>query len=914
MKPLGIVAVVACLVLVGCGSHRGGSKPPPKLDYVDALYAGTGWINEDAARDGFQSEIRELAWREKYDELERLAAQFEQHPQYLYRGLTTMDEFVLAFQDETNYAPDDILRFRHNLEAWVLTHPHSQVAPLAAAAEALNNAFQTRADAAHTSAVYRLIEAAQQAAPQSPYPCQLKIALLDMCKGDPNLERQAFAEAIKRDKYCYPVWHAEMQYLLDTSAPRSEVLRLLTNAAASTRDKLGDTYYALLVWHFYSSLKPQFNDSDASWARTRQGFMDLGQRWPEAMSALTEFAVLAHRVGDDGLARALANRLGNCWDYTVWNQSQFDDFRQSLRQDQPTVSDDEVPFHPALIKRPMPISQFSHMRRVNELEYQINSLMLSANYAPIDELASLLRHKSDNFDGSLGGLGSLYVYYPPDERIWSDEARWPNARFQSMLDRLATWQRAVPDSEVARVGQAELLTHWAIRLAGLYPAERIGHATDESRRLASVKFSAARTLLEQAEKIEPDPELYLQLMTLARFQRWSASDEESLYRRASERFPFYWSLYRERIWQLMPAYGGTPGQAEAFAREVAQKTSKKWGMGLYSALADWLRADVGNDVFAKYGFSWRLVRQGIDDIVSGHNDGLLSAKGLASLAGLARSQNDGECEYKLLRAVPETELLEVEGNSVYGVQQTINAYAHGNMAPDSGPLTASPYDWGIYDVNSVAPRLQEKPDTIRLRDGVTFGVIAKLDRVSFKPHVVRYTVKHPPYKKPDGSVERESVVTENITLTSGIYLWRGLFSFVRSAPWEWVPGTYVCRIEIDGQKMMEKAFIVVPGETPPPVAYVSTPPVPTPSPAPTARHQPKPRFARCLLSRIERTTNGGWLSGCHRAAKAMDQYAALACLAGDKRTARGLFARLGDRVDDRYFDGGAARFKAWAMQ
>ena len=84
----------------------------------------------------------------------------------------------------------------------------------------------------------------------------------------------------------------------------------------------GDVLYAQIVWAMHDArlFGNIFKETKVEWSRTQSGFEGLCTRYPQSVSALSEYCYLAGQSpqGGRGLTRTLFPRLGNRVDLSVW--------------------------------------------------------------------------------------------------------------------------------------------------------------------------------------------------------------------------------------------------------------------------------------------------------------------------------------------------------------------------------------------------------------------------------------------------------------------------------------------------------------------------------------------------------------------------------------------------------------------
>ncbi len=855
-----VVFMILAMATVGCVPHALEAPPPP--DYQSALLTGSAWISEPVSEEAFKWEVRELAFREQYDDLEHLYTRFAAHPRYLVNGWTTRDGFLAAFDDLGDMDVDEVRRLGTRVGDWILTRPRSQVAPLVGAALAVGLALDTQSDEARLAQVRRMIQAARRADPSDVEPDVLELQFLARTRGDAQEAGNVFGRAVKLDPDCYALWNARLDFLLQEGASASDVLGFLEQADKTTRARMGDACYALLIWHFHKRLPLTFASGQLSWRRMREGFLDYGHLHPEATGILNAFAWMAHRCRDEGTARVVFSRIGTACDLGVWKSYRaFRTVRAASAHADPAFSPAHLWYRPALYPRPIRMAWLSTWEKRMELDLEIEDLLARHAYAILDGVAKQLRGAAGaqwGWGHTLTPSGAISAFYA----AFALQSSGTKARRDRHLAELRTWLGADPHSLTARVALASALIQdgWRRRLSSDAGGQSEAPASFAARRSATAPahpraradFREASRVLREATVIGPDPfACYLQ-MVLARAEGRGQVRFATQYDAAVKRFPDFLALYSERMTELMPTWGGEPGSMEAFAASVATATRSRFGEGMYALLAATVWPGEVHTFLLDTSFDWSRIRQGIHDLIS--RGCTPNSRYWVALSQLAALERDPRTEAACLRAIPSPDLLDVAltpGEASY----RIRALAGGSIDEAKPPLRATVYRAGQFNLDSFAPRFLEGSGTastdapeasppsstplaktapirpgasrqagasagspnarhahsvirVPMRQGVVFGVVGVLNRLSRGAHTVVYRMRHPTFYPPGGGPDSESVYSEHVGEFDSRYLYHGLFRFTTSIPWEWVPGRYTASIWIDGRKVIRQRFVV----------------------------------------------------------------------------------------------------------
>ena len=127
------------------------------------------------------------------------------------------------------------------------------------------------------------------------------------------LEPQWWGYDLSRAHYLLPRWHGQpgdWEYATDEETKRP--------------GGLGMEIYARVVSDKHDYYKNIFQESTASWAKTRDGFELMRRRYPESLEILSAYCQLACIAGDRPQAKKLFDELGNSVMESIWDSK--DDF------------------------------------------------------------------------------------------------------------------------------------------------------------------------------------------------------------------------------------------------------------------------------------------------------------------------------------------------------------------------------------------------------------------------------------------------------------------------------------------------------------------------------------------------------------------------------------------------------------
>ena len=278
-----------------------------------------------------------LLWQRKYQELDALAARLQRDNVTFANGDWEISFFYEGVSDlPAAYTDAQWEQRMQALRDWWEADTESMTARVAYALGLFNYGWKARgkgyADTVtedgwrqfreRLAEARRILIAAERLGPDSPvyYSTRLRIAFVD---GTPRAQwEELFAQSVAAFPGYTRFYLAMANFLLPRwyGAP-GEWEAFAAASADRVGGEAGDMLYAQIIWqmHEIRIFGNIFKESAAEWPRVQRGFEALCRRYPESLSALSEYCYLAG-FGSDGrsLTRLLLQRLGNRVDLSVW--------------------------------------------------------------------------------------------------------------------------------------------------------------------------------------------------------------------------------------------------------------------------------------------------------------------------------------------------------------------------------------------------------------------------------------------------------------------------------------------------------------------------------------------------------------------------------------------------------------------
>jgi hypothetical protein len=318
--------------------------PTPSLE---SLGLGKPVIVEDEATTLLRSIGKRAAHLVELNDFHGLSAMGEQltaDPQLSARGRTPLDYMSDAL-GHPNGAPSDQDWQNHLqfLREWSEKEPNSLVARICRAYALISYAWQARGIGLANTVTpqgwqlmdERLTEARQilEAAERMPHDtAAFYTAQLDVALGDGRTSRarydEIFAEGVRKFPTSPGLYGARAIYLSPSWHGRPGELETFAKQSADRfGGEDGDVLYTRIVWkvHDQRLFGNIFQESSLDWLRTQRGFEALCHRYPNSLSAISEYCSISGFAPGNAqpLMQNLFLRVGNRVDLGVWKEMQY---------------------------------------------------------------------------------------------------------------------------------------------------------------------------------------------------------------------------------------------------------------------------------------------------------------------------------------------------------------------------------------------------------------------------------------------------------------------------------------------------------------------------------------------------------------------------------------------------------------
>lgn len=296
---------------------------------------------EQEARDRIEADVRQAFFVDDFDRLEAMSNEYRTTKSRTSSGLWKLTLFYSGLRMEFDarfkrMGSEDGWRDLHvHLARWSTRYPDSPAPRIAESIVLMKHAWQIRGGGWASEVkpqawepFHRQIRAAGEnleryKAIASKDPCWYE-TMLAVAK-DEAWERGRFDklvnEALDREPLFYQTYFRALEYLLPIwNGSTRDMDAFVQDAVRRTSAQEGRGMYARIYWYasqvqFGNNL---FRNSEADWARMRDGFDDVVARYPDAWN-LSHYAMFACLAGDQRKTREILTRVGSAVVADAWD-------------------------------------------------------------------------------------------------------------------------------------------------------------------------------------------------------------------------------------------------------------------------------------------------------------------------------------------------------------------------------------------------------------------------------------------------------------------------------------------------------------------------------------------------------------------------------------------------------------------
>jgi hypothetical protein len=268
----------------------------------------------------------------------------------------------------------------------------------------------------------------------------------------------------------------------------------------------------------------------------------------------------------------------------------------------------------------------SDLDAVRDYEATIARILKEEKFEELDCLADRARSSKERFPG---GMWKLHVLYRGLYSVVQDPVKHATQEdFDNHIQRLQRWAAARPKSITPRVALAGVYLDYAVEARGNGFANTV---SDSGWKLFGERTAEAKRILDEASTLPTKcPEWYLGMQSVGQNQDWDAARQRTLFEEASKFEPDYHYYARTLAGNLLPKWGGEPGDTEKFVQEVADRIGGDQGDILYFQVAITPTVICGcND---NPHLSWERIERGFEASEKQYGVSMLNLNRIAFLA------------------------------------------------------------------------------------------------------------------------------------------------------------------------------------------------------------------------------------------------------------------------------------------
>jgi hypothetical protein len=272
---------------------------------------------------------------------------------------------------------------------------------------------------------------------------------------------------------------------------------------------------------------------------------------------------------------------------------------------------------------------------IREYRQTIAQMLEGEQFQKLDCLAAHARSAKERFSGGDWKLHELYrgLSVPTQYPIHSTEEDW-----SSRVQQLQHWLATDPKSITGRIALAEAYVRYAADARGIGAPNTVSQS---SWGLIAQRTAKAKRILERPSSIRKiDPEWYLLMLEVAENQHWNAAKTSNLFHKASNFEPGYFYYTSVLARNLLPNWGGKPGDAAKFLQESADHLGDANGDVLYFQVATDLPLNCECEQYDDPHLSLERMERGLDLAEQQYGISLVSLNRAAFIA--FRSRPDDE--------------------------------------------------------------------------------------------------------------------------------------------------------------------------------------------------------------------------------------------------------------------------------
>ncbi|MGA2778919.1 MAG: DUF4034 domain-containing protein [Steroidobacteraceae bacterium] len=236
---------------------------------------------------------------------------------------------------------------------------------------------------------------------------------------------------------------------------------------------------------------------------------------------------------------------------------------------------------------------------VRTFRVMVRGLLDQGRFADLDALADQLRSQRLRFTGGAWRLHVLYATLSTPGSETATDAEW-----RAQISMLVQWLQANPTSATAPVALAQTYVRFAWKARGHGYSDTV---TPEGQALFIDRMESARSVLEASTTSRLCPQWYRQMQAVALAQGWDHARYAALSEQGFANEPGYYYFALAELNYLLPKWFGKPGEARAYAEQIADTVGDADGDAVYFSMAAATNCCVRTEVA---DLSWARIQRG----------------------------------------------------------------------------------------------------------------------------------------------------------------------------------------------------------------------------------------------------------------------------------------------------------------
>ena len=303
-------------------------------------------INEDAVLKeihSFRHETRSWYNASRFDELEKRAAALRASKAVFGNGRWKIQRFYDSLECADD-EPESMWQLHERIHLdWIAKKPASITAQIAYADFLVSYAWHARgheyADKVtpegwkffreRLAAAHKVVDEARMLPEKDPYLWTIALAVA-LGEGPDKTVYDALVEQAHASEPLFWSYDTARAYsLLPRWHGNPGDWERYAAAAASRSDGVGAETYTRIVMFLMGNYGNVFEETQASWPKTREGLAQMLKKYPDSMEVVQFGALLSSFAGDRTFARQMFDRIGDTCLISVWgSQKRFDYWRK----------------------------------------------------------------------------------------------------------------------------------------------------------------------------------------------------------------------------------------------------------------------------------------------------------------------------------------------------------------------------------------------------------------------------------------------------------------------------------------------------------------------------------------------------------------------------------------------------------